>query len=265
MTPRRVLAFACIALLSSTLAAQTPAPQKTQEDEEFLKGAYLTTITGVKAPKVVHEVRPSYTSDAMRRKIVGEVQLQIVVGTTGRVERARVTKSLDKVYGLDASALEAVSRWRFQPGLLDGFPVPVAVDVELAFKLHSCGPSGCGSVPSQSQVPVQKPAEDDEFLKGVYAVGATGVLAPTVVKEAKPSYTPQAMREKIQGEVELQIVVGVDGRVARARITKSLDKDYGLDPAALEAAMQWTFKPGTLNGEPVPVVVVLNLAFRLGR
>jgi TonB family protein len=57
--------------------------------------------------------------------------------------------------------------------------------------------------------------------------------------------------------------VDVDGHVSRARVTQSLDRVFGLDAAALAAARQWTFTPGELKGEKVPVAVRLTLAFRL--
>ena len=44
---------------------------------------------------------------------------------------------------------------------------------------------------------------------------------------------------------------------------RSLDKDLGLDAEALAVAKTWTFEPGTLKGEAVPVVITANLAFQL--
>ena len=113
------------------------------------------------------------------------------------------------------------------------------------------------------QTPVQKAAEDAEFLKGVYVAGVDGVTYPVVLKEVKPKYTADAMREKLQGQVEIQAVIGGDGKVERARVIQSLDKVLGLDNAALEAAKAWVFRPGTKDGQPVPVVVNLMLDFRL--
>jgi protein TonB len=113
------------------------------------------------------------------------------------------------------------------------------------------------------QTPAQKAAEDAEFLKGTYQAGVAGVTHPVVVKEEKPRYTSEAMREKLQGSVEIQAIVGVDGKVDRARIIHSLDKVLGLDAAALTAVKGWLFRPGTKDGQAVPVAVTLNLEFRL--
>jgi protein TonB len=86
---------------------------------------------------------------------------------------------------------------------------------------------------------------------------------PSIIREVKPGYTSAAMRAKIVGQVEMEVVVGTDGTVVAARITKGLDAEYGLDNAALMAARYWLFKPGTREGVPVPLKVGLVLEFRL--
>ena len=129
----------------------------------------------------------------------------------------------------------------------------------------------CASVATLAQVAssnAQRPApatQEDEFLKGVLMSDTQGIVAPVVLQHVYPKYTSDAMRAKIQGTVEVQAVVAVDGSVARTRIVASLDKTYGLDLAALAAAGQWRFKPATLGvgGPAVPVAVTLNLEFRL--
>jgi protein TonB len=54
-----------------------------------------------------------------------------------------------------------------------------------------------------------------------------------------------------------------DGTCANAQVTKSLDRTFGLDEQALIAARQWRFKPGVRQGEPVPVLVTIELTFTL--
>jgi len=70
------------------------------------------------------------------------------------------------------------------------------------------------------------------------------------------------MDRKVEGSVFLEVVVKADGTVDdKVRVTKSLDPD--LDQQAIKAAKQWTFKPGTIDGKPVPVSVSLELTFSL--
>jgi protein TonB len=38
--------------------------------------------------------------------------------------------------GLDEKAIDAVERWRFAPGMKDGRPVAVQVNVEVTFRLY---------------------------------------------------------------------------------------------------------------------------------
>jgi periplasmic protein TonB len=98
---------------------------------------------------------------------------------------------------------------------------------------------------------------------GAYRPG-NGVETPRLLKEVKPQYTAPAMRAKIQGEVLLECVVMPDGNVApNIRILRSLDSTFGLDQEAIKAARQWRFAPGTRQGQPVPVLVTIQIAFTL--
>ena len=72
----------------------------------------------------------------MRAGIKGGVSLDVVVLADGSVGKVTVTKSLDTVYGLDAEAVKAVKRWRFDPGTKDGKAVPVLVEIEMTFTLR---------------------------------------------------------------------------------------------------------------------------------
>ena len=91
---------------------------------------------GVSWPRLVQEVKPNYTADAMRARVEGKVELEIVVLPDGSVGRIRLVRSLDGSYGLDQEAINAVRRWRFEPGRLVGKAVAVRVAVELSFNLR---------------------------------------------------------------------------------------------------------------------------------
>ena len=87
------------------------------------------------------------------------------------------------------------------------------------------------------------------------------ITMPVVVHEVKPGYTGGAIRRRIQGSVSLSAVVRADGTVGEVKVLKSLDPE--LDQQAIAAAKQWTFKPGTKDGQPVNVAVTLELTFTL--
>ena len=97
---------------------------------------------------------------------------------------------------------------------------------------------------------------------GVYHPG-NGVTLPQLVREVKPAYTSDAMRAKIQGTVLLECIVRPDGSVGDVQVVRSLDSTFGLDQEAIKAARQWRFQPGSRLGEPVPVLVTIDLTFSL--
>lgn len=96
----------------------------------------------------------------------------------------------------------------------------------------------------------------------VYQPGS-GVEPPVHVIRAKPQYTAEAMRAKIQGSVFVECVVRVDGSVGDIRVVRSLDPVFGLDQEAVKAARRWRFLPGRRHGMPVPVLISIQLDFNM--
>jgi protein TonB len=106
------------------------------------------------------------------------------------------------------------------------------------------------------------PGTGGGFGGGAYRPG-NGIDNPIRIREVKPQYTPEAMRAKIQGTVELEAVIGPDGKVTEVRVTRSLDRVFGLDEQAKKAVMATPFLPGKKDGKPVAVLVVFELQFTL--
>ena len=89
---------------------------------------------GVVMPRVIREVKPTYTAEAKQGGIQGIVTMDCVVLPSGTVGDVRVTTSLSPV--LDAEAVKTLREWRFRPGQKDGKDVPVQVTVEMSFTLR---------------------------------------------------------------------------------------------------------------------------------
>lgn len=87
------------------------------------------------------------------------------------------------------------------------------------------------------------------------------VKAPTIVERVTPRYTEIARRARIQGQVIIEAIINEQGEVVDARVIKGLP--MGLESEALAALKRWKFKPGTLNGRPVPVYFNLAINFQL--
>ena len=200
------------------------------------------------SPTVLKQVDPKYTREALVLKIEGSVGVEVVIDTDGTVASARVIRSLDPIYGLDEEALKAVKQWVFEPAryLSDRQPVAARVTLDVPFRIQR-GPSD----------------SEAEFRQGTVGPDLPNLAKAKPIRQPKPKYTSDAMRAKLEGIVTLDVVVGADGSVLRARIAQSLDRQFGLDAEAMKAIKLWRFEPAMLDGNAVSTVEHITLEFRL--
>jgi TonB family protein len=245
MTTR--LALVLMASFGVVVSAQQAAPQ---QEQPYRPGP------GIENPVPLRSVQPKYTHEAMTAQIQGVVELEVVVLPNGTIGEVRVAKSLDAKLGLDEQAIAAARQWLFKPGTqaATGRPVPVIVMIIMEYRL--------GNGANQVMAPVTLVA-GDEFYRDAYPLQYPQLVQPTIKRMVQPKYTADAMRAKLQGTVAVEAVIRADGTVDRARVVRSLDTQLGLDANAIEAVKQWVFEPGTLQSQPVAVVVQLTLEFRL--
>lgn len=93
-----------------------------------------TVREGATNPLVVSQVDPQYSDTARQERVQGTVLLEGVVEPDGSMRVTRVGRGLEPT--LDHNAKYALERWRFEPGRLNGVPVPVQIDVEVRFNLR---------------------------------------------------------------------------------------------------------------------------------
>lgn len=104
-------------------------------DVPFPDGGKYRRIGGeVVAPRAVSRVEPVYSKEYRQLRIHGIVILEAAISEQGAVEDVRLLKSLAP--DLDTAAMDAVRKWTFEPGTIDGKPVPVLFNVSMNFKLE---------------------------------------------------------------------------------------------------------------------------------
>ncbi len=96
-------------------------------------------------------------------------------------------------------------------------------------------------------------AAEDAFFVG------NGVEAPEVIYEFDPRFPDDALRDAVRGVVVLSVVVLTNGRVEPIEVKRS--PDPRLTAAAVEAIRLWHYKPGQLDGVPVPVLTEVFFRF----
>jgi TonB family protein len=89
---------------------------------------------GITSPERTSKVEPVYPESAKRRRLSGLSTIHAIVDPSGSVSVAEVVRSADP--DLDASALDAVKRWRYRPASCDGAPVPAEILVNVSFTVH---------------------------------------------------------------------------------------------------------------------------------
>jgi len=82
---------------------------------------------------------------------------------------------------------------------------------------------------------------------------------PTKTKNVPPMYPAVAKSARIGGTVQVEATIGPDGKVADARVVKSVPL---LDQAALDAVTQWEYAPTRVRGVAVPVTITVAINFQ---
>jgi protein TonB len=110
-----------------TIVGEPPPPPPPVEQKPVRVGGQ------VRPPTKVRDAAPAYPPIAQAARVQGVVVIETIIGVDGRVQSARVLRSIPL---LDASAMAAVTQWTYTPTLLNGTPVPVIMTVTVRFELQ---------------------------------------------------------------------------------------------------------------------------------
>src|SRR4051812_48669022 len=112
-------------VLSLSISVSTQTPSQSTAGAWPPPGVHRYDEPGLTPPRLLHDDKPQYTSDAMRSGIEGKVCLEAVVDVSGNVAAVHVVRSLDVLNGLDEQSVRALKHWKFTAGLKDGEACPV--------------------------------------------------------------------------------------------------------------------------------------------
>lgn len=91
---------------------------------------------------------------------------------------------------------------------------------------------------------------------------SNGANSPVEITfKPKPDYTEEGRKQKVNGEVRLEVLFKSDGRVHVVRVLQGLG--YGLDEQAVKAAEQIKFTPALHEGQPVDSTALVHIIFEL--
>ena len=208
---------------------------------------------------------PQYPWELRRVGARAALILQVTVDASGRIVEARRAQgpliqvaigspndaasrraAADAVLRVTSESLREV-RFEDPPGGPSTFPVSFAL------------------VGGNSRVVLADPSEvlpaEAQPAPWAAAQGAlpTGqVKMPKQKKYVKPVYSKAALDARVQGTVQLEVVIGPDGRVTDTRVLKSIPL---LDQAAIEATLLTRYEPIAVFGNPASVVSLVMHTF----
>ena len=88
------------------------------------------------------------------------------------------------------------------------------------------------------------------------------VAAANRISTVAPVYPAEAKQNRIQGTVQLEIMIDKEGHVSQASV---ISGPAELVQSAADAVLQWVYKPTLLNGEPVRVVTTVDVNYTLSQ
>ena len=147
---------------------------------------------------------------------------------------------------------------KFEPAL----PPDVTKHIREVFKQWRIGPPLSGGQPANLRVKFPFKLEKTVKKAEIFEISALNV-PPKPIKHVSPAYPPELKEKRVEGEVHLVLIVLEDGSVGDVRISRM--NSPALADAAVEAAKQWKFEPGMLDGQPVKTRVRLPMSFSLRR
>lgn len=189
---------------------------------------------------LLRKLAPVYPPLARAARIQGTVVLSVLINKEGEIGDTKLVSGHPM---LAPAAIEAVKQWRYKPCTSADKAVAVETTVRVNFRLADdpVMPSPPSTVPQLVRV----------------SAGVTQGLLETKVD---PVYPDDAKQKHIEGTVMLNVDIDREGSVARVELVSGLPM---LAPAAMDAVLQWKYRPFVLSGEAIPVETTVQLKFVL--
>ena len=113
--------------------AEAPAETALKNDPGSFEGDYILVADTDVKPKLTVAAQPAYPASAAKLNLSGSVDVAFIINIAGKTTQIRAVKATNADFA--ASAVAAVAKWRFSPGMKNGKPVACLVRQNLSFAL----------------------------------------------------------------------------------------------------------------------------------
>jgi TonB family protein len=198
-------------------------------------------------PKVIFREQPVYPV-AMRAFLMrGEVTLEFVIDKTGAVKDV-VVKATNNP-GFNEAAIEALLKWKFEPGRQNGEPVSTQIQQTIFLENAGAGQDYASVKPASKKAQESLP-EDLRYD-----------IQPKPKALVSPVYPYALLKEKKSGNVKVSFLVTPNGKVSAIKVLEASSPEFGL---ALTAALEtYDFIPAMKDGKPTASILKMEREFSL--
>lgn len=209
-----------------------------------------------------------YPVEAQTNGIQGRVIVEFIVTKDGSLRDIKTVRSINQYLDKEAErVIAAMPKWK--PGKQRGQNVNVKFTVPISFRLSGPELPKAEEIKQLSEVVVtgyendEKP-ETEKALKIAEKMpafpGGETALFQYLARSIK--YPTIAQKNKEQGSVILQMVIGKDGLLSNIRVTKSVSPTLDAEAVRVISSMpRW--EPGMDKGKPVAIQYTLPIKFLL--
>jgi TonB family protein len=258
-------------MASNVERSATEVPSTTAPEQPNPEGA-VRVSSGVMVNLIASQPNPVYPPIAKAAHVQGVVVLHAIISKEGTVEKLTVISGPPM---LTQSAMDAVQKWTYRPYLLNGQPVEVETTINVNYTYggddnEAAPPDGDGTPSGTASSPATSNSSPvtDQTGEAVRRIGG-GVSSPQVIHQVEPEFTDEAKTRakaeaqngKFEGTVLVQLIVNTNGQPENVHVVRGVG--MGLDEKAVEAVRQYRFRPAMENGNPVPVLLNVQVNFKI--
>jgi TonB family protein len=139
-------------------------------------------------------------------------------------------------------------------------PTPTETETPEPTLTPTLPPTATPIPPTATPIP---PTPTPSVREGDIVTLGPGVIVPTVIYQEQPQYPAKARSMQVDGLVDAEALVGINGVVEDVRIVNVSRKKVGFEEATETAIMKWRYKPATKKGVKVRMWVPIRVPFRL--
>jgi TonB family protein len=141
-------------------------------------------------------------------------------------------------------------------------PTPTPTDTETPEPTETSTPLPTATPIPPTVTPIP-PTPTPSVREGDIVTPGPGVVVPVAIHQEQPQYPTKARSMQVEGVVDAEALVGINGVVEEVRIVNVSRKKVGFEEESEKAIMKWRYKPATKKGVKVRMWVPIRVPFRL--